>query len=193
MANPNTIYLITGANRGIGRGLTSAFLARPNTTVIAAVRDPSHPTSQSFHSLPTGPSSKLITVKLDSASPTDPQTAVTHLQDQGITHLDVVIANAGISKDFSRVHEVPIHSLKEHIDVNALGPVYLFQAVYPLLQKSNRPIFVGVGSPLGSIGGMEMRPYPSAAYGPSKAMLHWIVRKIHFENEGFVSFVLDPG
>ena len=193
MANPNTIYLITGANRGIGRGLTSAFLARPNTTVIAAVRDPSHPTSQSLHSLPTGPSSNLITVKLDSASPADPQTAVTHLQDQGITHLDVVIANAGISKDFSRVHEVPIHSLKEHIDVNALGPVYLFQTVYPLLQKSNRPIFVGVGSPLGSIGGMEMRPYPSAAYGPSKAMLHWIVRKIHFENEGFVSFVLDPG
>ncbi|RJE21984.1 aflatoxin biosynthesis ketoreductase nor-1 [Aspergillus sclerotialis] len=153
MANPNTIYLITGANRGIGRGLTSAFLARPNTTVIAAVRDPSHPTSQSLHSLPTESSSKLIAVKIDCASPTDPQAAVDHLQDQGVTRVDVVIANAGISKDYSRVHEVPIHTLKEHIDVNALGPVCLFQAVYPLLQKSNQPTFIGVGSRLGVLVG----------------------------------------
>lgn len=193
MTNTNTIYLITGANRGLGRGLTSAFLTYPNTTVIAAVRDPTHTTSQSLQSLPTGSSSKLITVKIDSASPTDPVTAVQHIQEQGITHLDVVIQNAGILKDWSPVHEVPIATLKEHIDINGFGPVYLFQAVYPLLRKSERPTFVGIGSPLGSIGGMEMSPYPAGAYGPSKAMMHWVVRKIHFENEAFVSFVLDPG
>ena len=36
----NISYLVTGANRGIGRGLVAAFLARPHATVIAAVRDP---------------------------------------------------------------------------------------------------------------------------------------------------------
>jgi norsolorinic acid ketoreductase len=77
--------------------------------------------------------------------------------------------------------------------VNFYGPLHLFQAAYPLLKKSSKPIFVDVGSAMGTIGGMEQRPFPNAAYGPSKAMLHWMVRKIHFENEGFISFISDPG
>ncbi|KAJ5697882.1 hypothetical protein N7488_011566 [Penicillium malachiteum] len=190
----NTIYLITGASRGIGRGLVEKFLARPNITVIAAVRDPAGASSQSLHSLPEGEFSHLITVKIESTSPTDPEAAVeTLINEHGIDHVDVVIANAGISDDFSTVHKVPIPVLRQHINVNGFGPIYLYQAVYPLLKKSEKPTFVGVGSLLGSIGGMEQRPYPCAAYGPSKAILHWIVRKIHFENEEFVSFVADPG
>lgn len=190
----NTIYLITGANRGIGRGLAETFLARPNTTVIAAVRDPASASSQSLQSLPKGNSSHLITVKVDSKSSTDPTTVVEALQkENGIDHLDVVIANAGISQDFSPVHGVSIPVLQEHIEVNAYGPIYLYQAVYALLKKSKKPTFVGLGSPIGSIGGMEQRPYSCAGYGPSKAILHWITRKIHFENEDFVSFVADPG
>ncbi|KAJ5115666.1 hypothetical protein N7456_000014 [Penicillium angulare] len=190
----NTIFLITGASRGIGRGLVETFLARSNITVIAAVRDPASASSQSLQSLPKGESSVLVTVKIESTSPTDPEAAVEILtKDHGIDHLDVVIANAGISDDFSTVHEVPIPVLRHHIEVNSYGPIYLYQAVYPLLKKSKTPTFVGVGSPLGSISGMEQRPYPCAAYGPSKAILHWIVRKIHFENEEFVSFIADPG
>ncbi|KAJ5276725.1 hypothetical protein N7524_002878 [Penicillium chrysogenum] len=190
----NTIYLITGASRGIGRGLTETFLARSNSTVIAAVRDPVVASSQSLQSLPKGESSRLIVVKVDSKSPTDPTAAIETLHSEhGIDHIDVVIANAGISEDFSTVHEVSIPVLHDHVEVNGYGPIYLYQAAYPLLKKSKKPTFVGVGSPIGSIGGMEQRPYPCAAYGPSKAILHWIVRKIHFENEEFVSFVADPG
>lgn len=190
----NTIYLITGASRGIGRGLAEKFLSRSNTTVIAAVREPAGASSQSLQFLPKGESSRLVVVKVDSKSSTDPAAAVETLQrEHGIDHLDVVIANAGISEDFSPVHGVSIPVLREHIEVNGYGPIYLYQAVYPLLKKSKNPTFVGVGSPLGSIGGMEQRPYPCAAYGPSKAILHWIMRKIHLENEDFVSFVADPG
>ncbi|KAL3475424.1 NAD(P)-binding protein [Aspergillus californicus] len=191
---PNKTYLITGASRGIGASLVATFLARPNTTVIAAVRNPTSPTSQSLTTLPKPPSSTLLLVKIDSKSPKDAATAIATLQEkEGITALDTVIANAGICDDMSPVHSVPIDVLRDHIDVNAMGPVYLFQAVYPLLQKSSNPVFVGVGSPIGSIGGMELRPYSMGAYGPSKAMLHWVIRKIHFENERFVSFVADPG
>jgi norsolorinic acid ketoreductase len=136
----------------------------------------------------------LIVVQINSKSSTDPFAAIENLQrNHGIDHLDVVIANAGISEDFSPVHSVPIPVLHEHIEVNAYGPLYLYQASYSLLKKSKKPTFVGVGSALGSIGGMEQRPYPCAAYGPSKAILHWIVRKIHFENEEFFSFIADPG
>ncbi|KGO47994.1 Short-chain dehydrogenase/reductase SDR [Penicillium expansum] len=190
----NTVYLITGASRGIGRGLLGTFLARPNTTVIAAVRDPAGASAQSLQSLSKGNSSILIVVKIDAKSPTDPAAAVETLQtEHGIDHLDVVIANAGISEDISPVHKASISVVQEHIEVNAYGPIYLYQAFYALLKKSAKPTFVGVGSPLGSIGGMDQRPYPNTGYGSSKAMLHWIVRKIHFENEDFICFVADPG
>ncbi|KAL4781687.1 NAD(P)-binding protein [Aspergillus varians] len=190
----NTIYLITGANRGIGRGVLEIFLARPKTTIIAAVRDPQGSTSQSLKSLPKGPESQLILVKIEAKSPTDPTTAVQTLQTEyQINHLDVVIANAGISNDYSTVDSVTVDVLKEHMEVNTYSSLYLYQAVYPLLKASKKPMFIGVGSPMGSIGGMDQRPYPSAAYGPSKAVMHWLVRKIHFENEDFVAFVADPG
>ncbi|PWY65006.1 NAD(P)-binding protein [Aspergillus sclerotioniger CBS 115572] len=193
MPTPKT-YLITGSSRGIGRALVTTFFSRPNNTIIAAVRNPQSPEALTLTNLPVGPNSHLIIIKIDSTVPTDASTAVTTLQQaHGITHLDIVIANAGICDDLSPVHTVPIDIFREHIEVNGFGPLYLFQAVYPLLQKSENPTFVGLGSPLGSIGGMEQRPYPCTAYGPSKAILHWLVRKVHFENEGWVSFVVDPG
>lgn len=40
---------------------------------------------------------------------------------------------------------------------------------------------------------MEKRPVPMSAYGVSKAAAHYLVRKIHFENEGLIAFALDPG
>ena len=88
---------------------------------------------------------------------------------------------------------VNLDDLQEHIQVNVYGPLTLFQATLPLLERSANPKFAAVGSPLGSIGGMESRPFPSASYGISKAALHWIVRKIHQEHSNITAFVLDPG
>ena len=89
--------------------------------------------------------------------------------------------------------------MKEHIEVNALGALALFQATLPLLQNtrtargSGMAKFVTVSSPIGSIGGMEQRPFPMSAYGASKAALNWMTRKMHFEHEGLIVFALDPG
>ncbi|KAK2777677.1 hypothetical protein FQN53_002128, partial [Emmonsiellopsis sp. PD_33] len=38
---PTTTYAITGANRGLGLGLVKTYLSRPNTSVIAIVRNSS--------------------------------------------------------------------------------------------------------------------------------------------------------
>ena len=65
--------------------------------------------------------------------------------------------------------------------------------IVPLLQKSQGAKFVGMGSPLGSIGGMEQRPILSTAYGIGKAVQHWILKKIHYEHPELVALVADPG
>ncbi|KAL8791248.1 MAG: hypothetical protein Q9213_000205 [Squamulea squamosa] len=188
-----TNILITGANRGIGAGLVEVYLSRPSTTVIAGVRNPEHPTSQKLSSLPKGSGSKLIIVKIDNKSDSDPTDAVASIQSQGITKLDLVIANAGICSDFAPVATVDPSVFKEHVVVNGFSPLFLFQAVLPLLQKTQGAKFVGIGSPMGSIGGMDQRPYPLTAYGGSKALQHWLVRKVHFEHPELISLVVDPG
>ncbi|KAL8857406.1 MAG: hypothetical protein Q9178_006033 [Gyalolechia marmorata] len=184
-----TNVLITG----IGLGLVKTYLSRPSTTVIAGVRDPKNPTSQNLSSLPAGPNSKVIIIKIDNKSETDAASAISNIQSQGVDNLDIVIANAGICDDFKPLATVDPAVLKEHVAVNGFGPLYLFQATLPLLQKREGAKFVGIGSPVGSIGGMEMRPYPMAAYGTSKAVCHWIVRKAHFEHAELVSLIVDPG
>ncbi|KAI9675998.1 MAG: putative secondary metabolism biosynthetic enzyme [Caeruleum heppii] len=193
--NDSTIYLVTGANRGIGRGIVETYLSRPGSVVVAAVRDPSHPTAQSLVQESSGKPGKLIVVALESIDEAAPFVAVKELTTKhGITHLDVVVANAGISQDATPIAQVSLSVLRRHVDVNAYGTLALFQAVLPLLKKSKQPKFVTIGSPLGSIGGMELRSqYPMATYGASKALLNFFVRRFHFENPEVVAFVIDPG
>ncbi|KAJ9139150.1 Short-chain dehydrogenase/reductase SDR [Pleurostoma richardsiae] len=194
----STTYLITGANRGIGKGFVTALLQRPSTTVIAAVRDPLKESSRELNELPKAADSKIIIVKLDSTVESDPANAVAQLQKHGIASLDVVIANAGIGGNGGPVAETSAHAAAEHFAVNAIGPMKLFQATAGLLKasKGGNPIFVAISTLIGSIGGMEALagfPNTTSPYGASKAALNWIVRRLHFEEPWLTSFVFHPG
>ncbi|KAK4124228.1 NAD(P)-binding protein [Parathielavia appendiculata] len=157
-----TIVLITGGNRGLGHALVKRFLALPNHSVIAAVRDP-------------GPGTTLMTVQYNAGKEQSAVDAVAQLQtENGIDHLDIVVANAGISKQWPLVNDVHLADIREHVEVNVLGVVSLYQATRPLLQQQQPPV-------------------PSASYGPSKAMLNWYGVRINAEDEWLISFILDPG
>ena len=173
----------------------TTYLSRPKTTVIAGVRDPSTTSSKALSAVHRDPTSTLIIVKIDNTSTTDAKTAVESLQSEhNISKLDTVIANAAVQNNvFDKLADVDPAQVQEHISVNAIGSLILYQAVLPLLQKASQAKFVLLGSPMGSIGGMEMRPFPMNAYGVSKAAAHYFVRKIHFENEGLIAFAIDPG
>jgi NAD(P)-dependent dehydrogenase (short-subunit alcohol dehydrogenase family) len=60
-----TVVLITGANRGIGKGLLELYLLKPNHLVIAGNRDPEHATSKALATLPTADGTSLLVVKID--------------------------------------------------------------------------------------------------------------------------------
>ncbi|KAI1808622.1 NAD(P)-binding protein [Daldinia bambusicola] len=187
----STTVLITGANRGIGKGLAERYLALPNYTVIAANRDPNHPTSKDMEKLPKGPGSRLILVKVESTSDTDAADAVKELQEQGIDHLDIVIANAGISFAFTKAVDAKVEDMRRLMEVNVYGVLRLFQATLPLLRKAAAPKFVTIGSGVGSIE--EMYHYPNAVYGPSKVAVHWLTKSINQDEDDIIAFVIDPG
>ncbi|KAK6824706.1 toxin biosynthesis [Apiospora arundinis] len=190
-----TIVLITGCNRGIGRGLLELYLAKPHHTVIAAVRDPQHETSQEMLKLPTAEGTTLIVIKIDSTIQSDPAAAFAQLAARApaIDHLDVVIANAGIAQLYATVAEVTAAQMQEHIEANVYGLVWLYQAARPLLQKSSQrhPVWVTMGSSAAYL--TNFLPMKNAAYAPSKVVGHWLTKAMHTEEPWLTAFPIDPG
>ncbi|KAK3191170.1 hypothetical protein K4F52_002756 [Lecanicillium sp. MT-2017a] len=200
-----TVYVVTGANRGIGLGLVGSLLARPNTTVIGTVRSPQahKQLNDAAVSLPKGAGSTLYIAQVDYSSVPDAATIRKSINDAtggSITHVDVLICNAGFTDELSPVLETTAAQMREHFDVNTTGPLMTFQAAYPLMRKEVRPAhaatpakFILISSSVGSIGMME--PLPGGAYGPSKAAANWLAKAIHAQcaDEGLVSVAVHPG
>jgi NAD(P)-dependent dehydrogenase (short-subunit alcohol dehydrogenase family) len=173
----STIILITGASGGLGKALLQVYLSRPNHIVIGSVRDTASAKAQELKKLPTAAGSRLLLVKIESTSLTDPAGAVKELQAAGIDNLDIVIANAGhMGKEIvATVNTVKAEDVMTCFNVNTLGSLVLFQAVRPLLEKSKASKFVVMSSASGSIASMEtFGTSVVSSYGISKAGLNWV-------------------
>jgi norsolorinic acid ketoreductase len=112
-----------------------------------------HPTAQDLAKLPTGEGSRIIVVRYDARVEQSAFDAVKEATDQGIDHLDYVVANAGIAKGYPFVKDVKRVDILEHIEVNVLSVVSLYQATRDLLQKSTiNPVYAIMGSGAGALG-----------------------------------------
>ncbi|KAF3021950.1 hypothetical protein E8E14_009461 [Neopestalotiopsis sp. 37M] len=195
MAASQEIVLVTGVTRGIGAQILAQLLARPNTKVIAGVRDLDAAAakklieqSQSTHS------HNLIVVKIDSESETDAADAAQSLQQQhGLDHVDVVIANAGIAADWLPVKEVRSEDVMRSARVNIAAPILLFQAFYPLLTKSANPRILFVSTGAASFGLAHLIGFNNTTYGSSKAALNYVVVRIAKEHPEITALTLHPG
>lgn len=148
----STIVLITGANRGLGKGMLERYLGLPNHTVIAVNRNPDHPSSKELSNVPKAVGSKLIVVKADATIWQDAFKGVEAIEAQGIDHLDIVVANAGVANTFPTVAELQEKDLEAHLRPNVYGFVALYQATRRMLKKSTRePILACMGSNAGSL------------------------------------------
>ncbi|KAI1476411.1 NAD(P)-binding protein [Daldinia eschscholtzii] len=186
-----TVVLISGANRGLGKGLLELYLAKPSHIVIAANRNPDHPTSKALDQLPKGENSRLIVIKVDASVESDAAEGIKQLTAQGIDHIDIVIANAGVLYVCPKVSEVKTEDLQGHLTPNVFGVIWLFQAAIPLLKKSTNPKWITLGSVGGKI--VDQPDVPHAAYGPSKVAAHWLTKRMDREEEWLTAFVLSPG
>ncbi|CAA7264441.1 unnamed protein product [Cyclocybe aegerita] len=94
-------------------------------------------------------------------------------------HADTVIPNA-----------VKHHEVVEHINVNAMTSLVLFQAMFGLLKaRKLMQKFIPISSAAGSLSAAA--PFGLIVYGGSKVLLNYITRRIHFENEWLGAFLHD--
>ncbi|KAL1718630.1 hypothetical protein EV715DRAFT_200593 [Schizophyllum commune] len=189
MSNP-TVYLVSGANRGIGLALVTALAARPDTIVFAGARNPASATELS--KLAAAHPGKVHAISLVSADKENSLAAAEVIRKTA-GHLDVVIANAAVGDAHEGALDVKREDMIRHFDINVNGPLLLFQATYPLLKESKAPKFVALTSPMGSIHTGASWPGGLYNYGASKAALNWTVRKLHTDFHDIVAFPISPG
>ena len=191
-----TIVLITGSKTGIGRGILATYAQRANTIAIAAIRDgPDSKSAEDLASLPTGAGSKVIVARYDAASTTAAAEMATYLREKHhIQHLDVVVANAGILKQFGPAKDIKAEELQEHLLINTIAPILLYQATTTLLNHSPKePKFFIISSSMGSNALMDNYPMPMIAYSLSKAAVNFAAGRIHREEKRIVVMPLQPG
>ncbi len=127
----NTVALVTGANRGLGRAFAKTLLER-GAKVYAAARDP-----ESL-GLPGA-----VPLRLDVTNAEDVAAAAKAAGD-----VTLLINNAGITRPAPLLDAAAIASARAELETNTLGPLALAQAFAPILAKNGGGTIVNVLSVL---------------------------------------------
>lgn len=187
-----TTALITGANKGIGRGAAELLAAQGSTVVIGA-RDPERGEAAAAAIRESGGDAHAIT--LDVTHPATIQEASEQVAEQ-FGHLDILVNNAGMTgyrqvdpdKAYDQVPStVDLDMVRAVFETNVFGVIAVTNAFLPLLRRSPAPRIVNVGSHAGSLAliGDPDGPFagllPSAAYSPSKTALNALT--VNYANE----------
>jgi NAD(P)-dependent dehydrogenase (short-subunit alcohol dehydrogenase family) len=137
----DTIALVTGANKGIGREIVAQLAAR-GMTVLLAGRNPElvEPAAADLGVRP------VILDVTDDAS----VAAAAKLVETDYGRLDVLVNNAGITGGRGN----DLASVQQAYDVNVFGVIRVTNAFAPLLRRSASPRIVNVSSTVGSLAFM---------------------------------------
>ncbi|KAL4958690.1 uncharacterized protein BDV14DRAFT_207550 [Aspergillus stella-maris] len=192
----STNVLITGVARGIGKALAAAYLSRPNHTVIGTVRDITAPSVESLKNHPTAPGSRLLLFTLESTNAEDYSKLKSSITSAGLSHLDVVVHNAGAASPSGTLATVDPDAVVSLFNVNTVSTLRLFQVTRELLAVSpgKEPKWMSMSSILGTIGGCEtFQSFRGTPYALSKSGVNWVTMAIHASEKWLTAFAVHPG
>lgn len=182
--------LVTGANRGIGLAVATAYAAEGGR-IFATCRQPGE--ASQLHTLARRYRDQIIPVALDVADPESIRHAVEVVRAE-TDALDLLYNNAGIlppTRDQSFAH-ITFDLMLEVLRVNTAAPLMVAQAFVGLLAKGSHPVIVNVSSGAGSIHSAGSGWY---AYNTSKAALNMISKMLGSEllARGIITVAMSPG
>jgi NAD(P)-dependent dehydrogenase (short-subunit alcohol dehydrogenase family) len=180
-------WLVTGANRGIGLGLTKRLLAA-GQDVIATARDTAAAVelSRLAETQPT-----LTVLAMDATS--DPSVAAAAAEIAG-RPVHVLVNNAGVYGPKAQGGlDVDLDGFLDTLSINTVAPFRVLRAFAPNLAAAGRGAkFVVISSTMGSITAASTGVI---AYRASKAAVNKAVQASAREllGRGIVSVVMHPG
>jgi NAD(P)-dependent dehydrogenase (short-subunit alcohol dehydrogenase family) len=132
----DSIILVTGANRGIGKTIVEHFIAAGAAKVYAGARRP-----ESLDALVAEHAGRVVPLRIDL---TDNDTV--NAAAAAATDVQVVVNNAGILEIASPLDGHAIDALAREIDVNVYGLIRMTQAFAPVLAANGGGAFVQLNS-----------------------------------------------
>jgi NAD(P)-dependent dehydrogenase (short-subunit alcohol dehydrogenase family) len=197
-----SVALVTGANRGLGKELVRALLARGARKIYAAARDPSTidvaaiATSAGASTASDPPA--IIPLRLDVTSAEDLAALATAAPD-----VSLVINNAGISRGSSLLGESAIAAAHDELATNVFGPLAVTRALVPALARHPESTVVNVLSVLSWVTLPAVATYSlskSAAWSMTNGLrtelaaqrTHVIAVHVGFMDTDMAAFVTQP-
>jgi NAD(P)-dependent dehydrogenase (short-subunit alcohol dehydrogenase family) len=126
----NSVALVTGANRGLGKAYTDALLAAGAAKVYAGARDPESVTVAD---------KRLVPLKLDVTQDADVSAAA-----QACGDVNLLINNAGIMLSSPMLAEGSEAALRAEMEVNVFGMLRMVHAFAPVLARNGGGAIVNV-------------------------------------------------
>jgi NAD(P)-dependent dehydrogenase (short-subunit alcohol dehydrogenase family) len=157
------VFLITGANRGLGLAFARTALERGAMKVYAAARD------RGTVTLPG-----VVPVRIDVTRPETIAEAAKTLGD-----VTVLVNNAGISRGGGVTGENALERAREEMETNYFGPLALSHAFAPILQEN------GGGAILNVLSALSWITFPrTTTYSASKAATWALTNGLRLELSG---------
>lgn len=164
----DSVVLVTGANRGIGRTFVEELLKRGAAKIYVAARD----TTSLAELFKTG-DRRLVALPLDVTDLDQVAAAATVAGD-----VTLLINNAGYAAFEGAISAPSLDDARQEMDVNYFGPLALTRAFAPVLAKSG-------GAVLNMLSMLSLVSLPMAAtYSASKAAGLSLTRSLRAELGG---------
>lgn len=171
-----TIALVTGANKGIGREI-SRQLAGKGVLVLIGARDLERGEKAVAELRALQLPVELIQIDVTSQESVDRAVAEVERRHG---RLDILVNNAGVALDWMPASQLTIDAFRKTFETNVFGAFRVTKALLPLLKKSKHGRIVNISSGLGSLTrNADPNTAPTArnmllAYCASKAALNMI-------------------
>lgn len=156
------VAIVTGAGKGIGRGVSLALAARGARVVLAGVRDES---INAVHAEIEKAGGEAVAVRTDVSKWADAQAMVKAAMDR-FGRIDILVNNAGVDKQdqsgagrqFS-ILEMEDEDWSWVLGINLMGQVHCARAVMPVMMARKSGNIVSIASSVGFQGQLGSPPY----------------------------------
>lgn len=155
------VVVVTGASRGIGRGIALAF-AEEGARVAALARTVDD--LETTVGMMGGEAGTHLAVACDVTEPSRIASAVDRVRSE-LGGIDILVNNAGRRQNFSRLHKLDLAEWRMTIEANLSSVFYMSQAVVTSMIAQGSGSIVNIASIAGPVAFARIGAYSAAKAG----------------------------